>query len=301
MSWQKLGKLYECGGLHPKLQSHAANPLPMHLERDTYHIFFSARDNQNRSSVGAVDIDIVQQRVIREYNKPIFEFGNGDSFYSHGVSIGNIYKVDNQAYMLFMGWKNPPGKHWYGEIGRLLVKADLSLELESETPFLGLDDTDPISLSYPWVMKLNDRYLMWYGSTIEWDAGNGEMLHIIKYAESKDGHSWIKQNYPIPYALGWAQAFSKPTVVQNSMGEFTMWFSYRSGDGSKYKIGSAKSYDCRKWDMSLENNTIMLSNSGWDSQMIEYPFVFQHNDNIFMLYNGNQFGKSGFGLAVWKD
>jgi hypothetical protein len=37
---------------------------------------------------------------------------------------------------------------------------------------------------------------------------------------------------------------------------------------------------------------------GWDSEMIEYPFVFEHDGLRYMLYNGNGYGRSGFGLAV---
>jgi hypothetical protein len=32
--------------------------------------------------------------------------------------------------------------------------------------------------------------------------------------------------------------------------------------------------------------------------MIEYPFVFDHADQRYMLYNGNGYGKTGFGLAI---
>jgi hypothetical protein len=32
--------------------------------------------------------------------------------------------------------------------------------------------------------------------------------------------------------------------------------------------------------------------------MIEYPCVFERMGRLFMLYNGNGYGKSGVGLAV---
>jgi hypothetical protein len=35
--------------------------------------------------------------------------------------------------------------------------------------------------------------------------------------------------------------------------------------------------------------------------MICYPFVFDHAGSRFMLYNGNGYGKTGFGIAVWED
>ncbi len=34
--------------------------------------------------------------------------------------------------------------------------------------------------------------------------------------------------------------------------------------------------------------------------MIEYPFVFDHAGERYMLYNGNGYGASGIGLAVWE-
>ena len=69
MKWEKLGLLYCPLGTsrHPKLISHTANPLPVFIEGDVYRVFFSGRDPDNRSSVGAVDIDIVKRKVVQEH------------------------------------------------------------------------------------------------------------------------------------------------------------------------------------------------------------------------------------------
>jgi hypothetical protein len=298
--WRKLGQIYTLGGMrHPKLVSHAANPLPVLLEGDVYRVFFSGRDRENRSSVGAVDIDIVQRRVIKEFYEPFFEHGLDSSFYPAGVSIGNCYVVNGVCYMLFMGWQAPKGGHWRGDIGRLIVKPDLTLQLDNISPFMSSDATDPISLSYPWVIKNSEsNYDMWYGSTSTWDAGNCEMIHVINYAESTDGHSWHKLGPMVPYEIGIAQAFSRPSVIKNSNGQYDMWFSYRSGMGETYRIGYAKSENGKDWQLDLKNAGIDTSSSDWDSEMIEYPFVFRHDDRQYMLYNGNDYGRYGFGLAI---
>ncbi len=260
-NWQKLGLLYcPAGeGRHPKLLSHAANPLPVQLEGNVYRIFFSGRDADNRSSVGAVDIDIVRRAVICEHEQPFFQHGPEGSFYADGVSIGNCYSVDGVQYMLFMGWQSPKADHWRGDIGRLIVRPDLTLELDADAPLMGSDMVDPISLSYPW------------------------------------------EGLAVPFELGRAQAFSRPTVRRDGEGAYEMWFSYRSGSGEKYRIGHAVSQDGRSWALSLEDAGIDVSADGWDSEMIEYPFVFDHGGQRYMLYNGNGFGKSGFGLAVLTD
>lgn len=299
--WKKFGLLY-CPAernQHPKLLSHAANPLPVLLAGDVYRVFFSGRDYKNRSSVGAVDIDIVKRTLLQVHQQPFFEHGPEGSFYADGVSIGNCYTAGNVQYMLFMGWQTSTEAHWRGDVGRLIVSPDLQLKLDSEPPFMGTSTLDPISLSYPWVMEnLLGGYSMWYGSTKSWDAGNGEMLHVINYASSSDGHDWHREGLAIPYQLGTAQAFSRPTVIGNAHSGFEMWFSYRSGTGETYRIGYATSPDGKTWKLALEDTGIDVSESGWDSEMIEYPYVFEHKNHRYMLYNGNGFGRSGFGLAV---
>jgi len=42
---------------------------------------------------------------------------------------------------------------------------------------------------------------------------------------------------------------------------------------------------------------IDVSEEGWDSEMLAYPFFYKHNEKVYMFYNGNGFGKSGFGYA----
>lgn len=299
--WKKLGQIYTINesNRHPKLASHASNPLPVHLEGNIYRVFYSGRDSINRSSVGAVDIDFSNYKVINDHYFPFFEHGPIGSFFADGVSIGNVYKASGVRYMLFMGWQNSDKSHWRGDIGRLVLTSNFTLELESLQPFMGCDATDPISLSYPWVHgNSSTGFNMWYGSTLSWDVGNGEMLHVIHHASSKDGHDWQRSGLAIPYKLGLAQAFSRPTVVQNENLGLEMWFSCRSGLGEDYRIGYASSENGINWKLDLSNAGITISDSGWDSEMIEYPFVFDHDGSRYMLYNGNSYGKTGIGLAV---
>ena len=303
-SWQKLGRIYspDADGRHPKLFSHAANPLPVHLNGDTYRIFFSGRDQANRSSVGAVDIDIVRREIVERHHRPFFEHGPPGSFYADGVSIGNCYIAGSARYMLFMGWQSPSDSHWRGDIGRLLVCQDLTLELDGRDPFMASDECDVLSLSYPWVLQNQDQsYSMWYGATLTWCADNGEMIHVINSASSADGNHWTCSGLAVPYELGVAQIFSHPTVVRNAQGSYEMWFSYRSGSGDKYRIGYASSDDGSEWKLKLAAGGITVSSYGWDSEMVEYPFAFDHDGQRYMLYCGNGYGATGFGLAILQS
>ena len=298
MRWRKHGQIYAAPRLHEKLISHAANPLAVLLSGDLYRVFFSGRDAAQRSSVGYVDLNVVTGVVEYVHDRPAFEHGAAGSFYSHGVSIGNCYTEAGRRYILFMGWQCPPGLHWRGEIGRLALDVEGNLKLDGDGPYMALDDCDPVSLSYPWVMgDPHNGYRMWYGSTLSWDAGNGEMLHVINAADSRDGLHWQKRGLALPYEVGRAQAFSRPTVIGDAQSGYHMWFSYRGGPEVSYRIGYASSADGVRWRLRLDETGMAPSASGWDAEMIEYPFVFRHRDKLLMLYNGNDYGRTGFGMA----
>ena len=77
-----------------------------------------------------------------------------------------------------------------------------------------------------------------------------------------------------------------------------MWFSYRSGSGEKYN-GYSSSSNGENWTPPIRSS-LDVSDSGWDSEMVCYPCVFKHKDEIYMIYNGNDYGKTGFGLAILR-
>ena len=301
MRWKKLGNIYNPDNLQKKdskLISHASNPTPIRINEDIYRIYYSGRDRYNRSSISAFDYNLKEMKIIKDFNHPLFTYGDKNSYFSHGVTPCCFYNINNEIYLSFMGWHIPKNKHWEGQIGRLKLKEDGKLLYEDNKPLISKSIVDPVSLSYPFILEKSDHeFLMWYGSTISWDCGNGEMLHIIKGASSKDGLNWEINNSNLPYSIGRLQAFSRPTVIKNN-DKLEMWFSYRKNKKTKYRIGYAQTYNYRDWIINNELVGIDISRSGWDNEMICYPFVFNHDGSKYMLYNGNGLGKTGLGLAV---
>lgn len=299
-NWRKIGQVFFVNNNNPFLLTHGANPVAVHLNNDDFRIFYSGRNIDNKSSVGFVDLNIENLKIINYPKKPIITFGAEGTYYSHGISLGNIYEVNGNKFLLFMGWQYPENAHWRGVIGKLqLIRNDVFF-VDTTTPFLSIDAEDSISLSYSFVLFHERIYKMWYGSTITWDAGNQEMIHVIKYATSTDGVNWLKHGIAIPYDVNVAQAFSKPSVVIDKNG-YHMWYSYRDGKGTSYRIGYAFSIDGTTWERKQKESGIDISTNGWDSEMICYPFVFDHKGKRYMLYNGNGYGKTGFGLAILEQ
>ena len=52
------------------------------------------------------------------------------------------------------------------------------------------------------------------------------------------------------------------------------------------------------WERLDEHVGIGLSKSGWDSHAMAYPWVERDGDRYVLYYNGNDYGREGFGLAV---
>lgn len=299
MKWTKIGKIYSVTKKDDFLVTHASNPLAIKANDSVYRIFFSGRNKDNKSSIGWVDYDFDSFDIKDSCNGSVLNFSEqSNSYFSHGISIGNMYEINNKKSILFMGWQIRGNDHWRGDIGKISLSDNLNnLKIESEKPFLSVSDEDPISLSYPWVMREDNLFKMWYGSTIDWSSENGEMIHVIKYATSKNGVNWTMHGLAVPYELNKAQAFSRPTVYKNN-GTYHMWYSCRSGSGEKYRIGYSKSSDGINWRRGNPGIDVSKSKFSWDSEMICYPFVFEHKDQLIMLYNGNNHGANGFGMAV---
>ena len=65
-----------------------------------------------------------------------------------------------------------------------------------------------------------------------------------------------------------------------------------------YRISYAESSDEIEWLRKDEEVGINVSHSGWDIVIICYSYVFDHNGERYMSYNGNDYGKTEFGLTV---
>jgi hypothetical protein len=301
MRWHKFGRIYKPGPKGPFILSHASNATAIHLKDDVFRVFYNGRDELNRSSVSYFDFDMKLLKVTSDFSKCSLQFGHGNSYYSHGISLGSSFQEGKTTSLFFMGWQVPNDEHWRGEIGRIKLSSHLDRAVVDEYPFLSFDDNyDKISLSYPFIIKQEGTYRMWYGSTHSWTSSNGEMIHAIHYAESEDGKNWKRLGPAFKYEIGVAQAFSRPVIHINSQG-YHMWFSYRSGTGKTYRIGYAFSKDGFNWIPDYSSDQIDVSAEGWDSEMICYPFVVSFNQELFMFYNGNGYGKTGIGLAkmIW--
>lgn len=301
MKWKKLGLLFSTNNNFSWMYSHAANPFAEAVSPECLRIYFTCRNSDNQSHIGFVEMNPQQSfKVLRISEQPVVAPGEPGMFDDSGTAMGYLLKVGEKRYLYYLGWNLKVTVPWLNSIGLAISEHDgKGFTKYSRAPIMDRSDEDPFSISYPSVMLDNGIYRMWYGSNLKWGKDQAEMNHVIKYAESHDGIRWersrnvvVNLTYPFEYAL------SKPFVLKDHSC-YRMWYSFRASEkASTYRIGYAVSHDGLLWKRKDDAVGIDVSNAGWDSEMICYPFVFDWEGRRYMLYNGNGFGKTGFGLAV---
>jgi hypothetical protein len=279
------------------MRSHAANPVAVPLGDDVIRVFFGSRDDNQRSHIWYLDIELKCDKfnLIGLAKDPVLNPGNLGAFDDSGVSIGCVVQNNLVSNLYFMGWNLGVTVPWRNSIGLALdYNSSGKYQKYSVAPIFDRNHYDPFTISYPCVMQDDGIWKMWYGSNLSWGKQQSDMDHVIKYAWSKDGIYWnTKGEISLNLILPEEYALCRPWVIKEN-GIYKMWFCFR---GDSYRIGYCESKNGIDF-IRKPGNVIEVSKSGWDSEMVSYPCLLKHKNKMYMFYNGNGYGRTGFGVAM---
>ncbi len=291
--WRKLGLLFFNRGVSPELQTHSSTPFAHQLDEHLFRVYFSARDKNNRSSIGTFDFDMRKpMESVRVHASALLNPGPRGSFDSCGVSMGSMIQKNNELWLYYLGWDLKQSVPWQNSIGLAVSTDGNKFKKVSSVPVLDRNPHDPFTMSYPWVLQDEGQMKMWYGTNLSWGPTANDMQHAIRLATSADGLSWEPTDHLIP-PIG-PIGLSRPCVLKNE-GNYTMWVSIREMVG--YRIAQFSSKDGRSW-LFTEDKVLNRGPEEWDNSSVSYTHVFTYQGRLHMLYNGNDYGKSGIGLAI---
>lgn len=306
MHWEKIGRIFKPDGSLEWSQTHAQVPVA-DVQGADVHVYYSTRDSQNRSWPGRLQLDPENlTKVISVEKEPLIELGELGTFDDCGVMPSWVITVEGVKYLYYIGWNVRNTIPYHNSVG-LLISEDQgrSFKRISKGPLWDRGLDDPFFSASTCVLRESGIWRMWYLSCTEWInyKGKSEPRYHIKYAESNDGIYWKREGkVAIDYKSDLEGGIVKASVVKD--GEmYKMWYSYRlwadyrEAKDASYRIGYAESNDGIEWKRLDDKVGIDASDSGWDAQMLAYPHVFDFRGSRYMLYNGNDFGQSGFGLA----
>lgn len=299
MKWVKKGLIFEPAGQHEWVTTHAMLPVADRINGDLYRIFFSGRDKLNRSLTGYVEIDINNpQKILKLSAEPVLGLGSLGAFDDNGVSPTWIVNHQGEKYLYYFGW-NKGSLVRAAEVSGLAISRDggMTFQRFSRAPVIDRTDAEPYQiLVISCILIEGDTWRMWYDCADEWQTPELPRYNI-KYAESTDGINWVRKGIvSVDYQSREESRVSRASVIKED-GIYKMWHCYALNNGG-YRMGYAESADGYQFQRKDDSLTIQVSPSGWDSEMVCYPHVFVHDGRKIMLYCGNGYGRTGFGMAV---
>ena len=311
MRWVKGGRIHCVAHFAPWAVSHTHKPTAILLNDGTVlRVYFGVRDSGNKTSTTFIDVRPDNPtKILYEHDRPVLTPGRLGTFDDLGANVSCVVRKDGLLYMYYIGWNTSTTVPSRNSIG-LAISEDSGLTYNRafEGPIMDRTKNEPFYTAAPFVLHDGGEWKMWYTSGTGWQVidNKPEIKYHIKYATSDDGVNWHRPDYSCIIPRDEGEVTARPCVVKEG-DKYKMWYSYRRieqfrvNKNNSYRIGFAESKDGIHWNRNDEAVGIDVSDFGWDSQMIAYPYLYEYDGQLFMLYNGNGFGASGFGYAILED
>ncbi len=298
--WRKAGLVFDPTGTP---YTHGSHPCAVQVAGDELIVAFTRRDSLQRSHI-FLSRSRVSPNGMTLLGQPALalRYGEPGDFDCDGAISVCFAQAEGRTYLYYVGWKNLPDGRWLNHTGRSILDPE-ALTLTREGSLHGLGEDQCLFSAATAVRVTGHRWQTWYNREVRWENRDDGWHHWygIHYAESADGFNWIAEpGMCIPFADEHEYAFGRPTVSVSG-GIYCMWFAHRATKTtSAYRLGFACSADGRHWNRNDALAGLDVSSSGWDAEMICYPYVFESGGRMYMLYNGNDYGRTGFGIAVME-
>jgi hypothetical protein len=313
MQFQRVGKIFDPRD-HPlftELREYAQSPQAVVFD-DCVRIFFTTRDRDGdgmfKSHPAFVDMTLDLQHVLRVSDKPLMKLGERGCFDEHGIFPISPLRVGHQIWAYTTGWTRRKAVATDSGIG-LAISDDggETFKKYGQGPILGPSLHEPFLVSDGFTLQHEGRFHMWYIYGKRWIRSDQDSppdrVYKIAHATSDDGQRWTATGRTV--ITDWLdndECQALPAVIRHD-GNWLMVFCYRHATDFRtnpargYRLGCATSSDLVTWvrsDITLTGNSEL---PGWDSDMQCYPHLVQVGERLCILYNGNEFGRFGFGLA----
>lgn len=301
MKWEKKSLIYTANGIGWN-SSAAMIPTPDFMDEKTLRIYISSCDAECRARISYLDCSFENYRphIVYVGESPFFELGKPGTFDDNGCVATSVVTLGNGLkYLYYVGFELCVKIRYRLFVG-LAISRDggKTYQRYSHTPILDRTDRESYFRCGPFVYLENETFRMWYVAGEEWTEIDGKSMpvYLIKYLESKDGIHWgdcgkVCIDIESPEEHG----FGRPYVIKEE-GIYKMFYSKRV-KYLGYRMGYAESKDGIDWTRKDSLMNLDVSENGWDSEMICYPSLVKHGNRWIMFYNGNGFGKTGFGYA----
>ena len=301
MRWRKRGHVYAPDGSVAWARQYAFPPTPYRLDDETLRVYVAFCDEHTVGRVGYVDVRLDDPaRVVRVSERPVLDVGEPGCFDDNGVVPTSVLEVGDALHLYYTGYQRATEVPYLQLLG-LAISYDggETFRRHGQAPVLEPSDGEAVTRASAFVTPHEGGFRMYYSAGSGFRAGPaGRPLPVynLRRVDSPDGIEWPSEGRVcVDFADDDEHAIARPWLLPGG-GPRRMLYSVRRITRD-YRIGMALSEDGESWERRDGEAGIDVSEDGWDSDAVAYASVVEHGDGAWLLYCGNERGRTGFGYA----
>ncbi len=296
----KLGRVYVPEGRWSWAKSHAYVPTPVLLSASVLRVYIACLDEERVGRIGYVDLDSEDpRRVVRVAEEPVLECGEPGTFDEWGVTPMSVVSFENSLRLYYTGWQRTRAGR-YTLLTGVAESRDGGERFERllPCPVLERSPKEVFVRSAAFVLPEQGGFRCWYVAGSQWLQGPDKEVpaYGLRTLWSPDGFRWADEGEvcfepegPDEFGIG------RPWVWRERDG-YRVIYSVRSRSLG-YRLGYAESFDGRQWVRRDEELNLLPGPDEWDERMVAFGARVELSSGTYVLYNGNDYGRTGFGIA----
>ena len=302
MEWVKKGLIFGPSGKYSWAKHSALQPTPILLKNGIIRVFAGFRDELGVGRVGYVDVSAENPLEVLDFSiKPVLDVGMPGTFDDNGVVPCAIVSREDKLYLYYAGYQVTNQVRFIAFTG-LAISEDngKSFMRTKNVPLLERTHDEFLFRVIHSAFYDGEKWKIWYGAGNSFKQGAEKTLpeYNIRYMESVDGINFPPSGKVCLDVSGDEYRVGRPYVIYSN-GIYKMFFA-ASTQSSPFRLAYAESKDGIDWVRDDKKVFLEYGGADFDSEMSSYPSIIQTEGKTYMFYNGNNYGKFGFGYAELK-
>ncbi|HEY1329424.1 MAG TPA: hypothetical protein VGI14_20995 [Casimicrobiaceae bacterium] len=303
MQWRKLGLVWAPSGDLAWARTHAMLPTPMRLNDDVVRVFVTCLDDAGRGRPAYVDVSARDPtRVVDAAREPLLDVGERGTFDDNGVAALCAVPAGGRRVHLYYAGFELCTQVRYRIFTGLALSDDGggTFRRHARVPVLDRSDDERYFRCGAFVMRDGGLFRMWYIAGSRWTTVEGRELPVytLRYLESADGVQWGATGTPsMDVSEADEHGFGRPWVIRRAEDDYRMFYSIRSRSRAAYGLGYAESDDGLTWRREDDAVGLVPTPGAFDAHALMYMSLIEVDGRTYCFYNGDDFGRQGFGAA----
>jgi hypothetical protein len=302
MRWKKRGLVWANVGTSGWSSNSALTPTPFLLNDDVVRVYAGFRDHQGVSRIGYVDLDASDPcRVLAVSDKPALDIGRAGCFDDNGVILGDVVRCGDEIRMYYVGFQLVNKVKFLAFTGLAISKLDGSFFVRlSEAPILDRVDGASTIQALHSIIETPDGWCAWIARGNGWEIKDGISYprYDIWQINSNNGIKFDSIAEKAISLVGDEYRIGRPSVFKRPDESYGMFYTAGYLGNSRYDAGLAISSDGQTWIRTDDKIGLTTGNPpDFDHLHLCYPRLFNSKGRYYAVYNGNNMGVDGFGIA----